>query len=50
MYVSRMLTWRNLQINDRLFDKKKQKIVWPLFQKKDDLIAKDELTADDLKE
>ena len=31
LYVERMRQWRNLQKIDINFSKKKQKIVWPLF-------------------
>jgi len=32
LLVSRVLNFRNLQVLDRNFDKKKQKILWPLFE------------------
>lgn len=31
-FVKRMLQWRNMQLLDRNFDKKKQRILWPLYQ------------------
>jgi len=31
VYVLRLLYWRNLQIQDNEFDRKKQKVVWPLY-------------------
>ena len=26
-----LIAWRNLQVNDMKFDKKKQKVLWPIF-------------------
>lgn len=32
LHVSRMQHWRNLQIQDRNFDRQKQTVLWPLFE------------------
>lgn len=32
LYVSRLMAFRNLQAMDRNFDRKKEKIIWPIFE------------------
>lgn len=32
LYVDRMLTFRNLQVKDQNFNKKKEKVLWPLLE------------------
>lgn len=39
--IKRVQHWRNLQVLDKKFDKKKQKVLWPLYDPERDSIHLD---------